>query len=177
MTHRAFSLLLTSTLAGCLARGPALPPSAATASTARSASRFDLDGAWKVLETASRTPGDDWVVRPRPAQSLYVFTERHYSFMYTFGIGPRPRFTGDPNRPTEAEKAAAYDSFIAGAGTYLLTGATLTLDAVLRRNPNEMTGLPLRYQLERSSDTLRMTIVNPPFLPGREWRTVLVRIE
>ncbi|MGI9075891.1 MAG: hypothetical protein ACR2G6_01005 [Gemmatimonadaceae bacterium] len=176
MSHRAFFLLLALTLAGCLARNPALPPRAETAGTARSASKSDIHGAWKVLETAARTPGDDWVVRPRPEQSLYVFTERHYSYMYTFGVGPRPRFAGDPNRPTEAEKAAAYDSFIAGAGTYTLAADSLTLDAVLRRNPNEMTGLPLRYQLERSADTLRLTIVNPPFLPGREWRTVLIRI-
>jgi hypothetical protein len=30
---------------------------------------------------------------------------------------------------------------------------------------------------ELDGHTLRMTIANPPFLPGREWRTVLTKVE
>jgi hypothetical protein len=40
-----------------------------------------------------------------------------------------------------------------------------------------MGGMPLTYSVEFDSNALRMVIADPPFLPGREWRTVLTRIE
>lgn len=90
------------------------------------------------------------------------------------GVQPRPRFA-DVNRPTDAGKAAAYDGFIAGAGAYTFDGRTLELRADLRKNPNEMTGDVWRWQAEARGDTLRLVFVDPPFLPGREWRVTLVR--
>jgi len=86
-------------------------------------------------------------------------------------------FAGDPHRPTDAEKAAAYSSFIAASGTYVLAGSALTLNAIMTKNPNEMTGVPLNYTVEIGAATLRITITNPPFAPGQERRTVLTRIE
>jgi methylase of polypeptide subunit release factors len=40
-----------------------------------------------------------------------------------------------------------------------------------------MDGKPLIYSLEFDANSLRMIIANPPFLPGRERRIVLSRIE
>ena len=135
-----------------------------------------IEGAWRVIELAVRTPSADWDVRPQPQGGLYVFSARHYSYAYIPGGRPRPTFA-DPGRPTEAEKAAAYDTFIAGAGSYTFDGVTLELRADVRKNPNEMTGEGWRYQAQLSRDTLRLIFVNPPFLPGRDWRTMLVRSE
>ena len=109
--------------------------------------------------------------------SLYIFTEKHYSYMVAPGSGPRPLFAGDPNRPSDSEKAAAYDSFVAGSGTYALSGSALTLNAILHKNPNEMKGEPLKYTVASDKERVVLTIVNPPFSPGRERRTVLRRIE
>jgi hypothetical protein len=135
-----------------------------------------LRGVWKVTEIAVRRSGEEWT-RTTPGSSLYIFTEKHYSYTYATGDGPRRLFAGDPNSPTAAEKAGAYDSFVAAAGTYVLSGTTLTLTATLHKNPNEMAGEPLAYAIDLDADTLRMTIVNPPFAPGRERRTLLTRIE
>jgi len=135
-----------------------------------------LRGVWKVTEIASRVPGAEWVT-VAPNVSVYIFTETHYSYMFATGVGPRRLFSGDPNKPTDVEKVAAYDSFVAASGTYVLTGSTLTLTALLHKNPNEMTGEHLAYTVELGGNTLRMTIVNPPFSPGRERRTVLTRVE
>lgn len=73
--------------------------------------------------------------------------------------------------------AAAYESFIAGAGSYTFDGRTLMLQADFRKNPNEMTGETWRWDTHMDGDTVRFVFVNPPFLPGREWRLTLLRIE
>jgi hypothetical protein len=138
--------------------------------------RASLRGVWRVTEVSSRAPGAAWV-SVTPNVSLYIFTDRHYSYMFATGAGPRRPFPGDPNKPTDADKVRAYDSFVAASGTYLLSGQTLTLNAILHKNPNEMAGESLTYTVDIEPNTLRMTIVNPPFAPGRERRTVLTRAE
>jgi hypothetical protein len=134
-------------------------------------------GVWKITELASRKPGAKWEVRPVPRLSQYIFTGKHYSYMYVPGTDPRPLFAGDPNRPSDAEKATAYNTLVAATGTYTLSGRTLTLNALVHKNPNEMIGKPLIYTIELDGDLLRMVTVDPPFLPGLEWRTVLTRVE
>ena len=59
----------------------------------------------------------------------------------------------------------------------MLSGSALTLTAIIAKNPNEMTGVPLNYTVEIGAATLRMTIANPPFAPGQERRTVLTRMD
>jgi hypothetical protein len=135
-----------------------------------------LRGVWKVTELSSRTPGQEWATLPLNG-SLYIFTDRHYSYMFVPGAGPRDPFAGDPNRPTDAEKVRAYESIVAASGTYALSGSTLTLTALLHKNPSEMMGESLVYTVAIEGDVLRMTIVNAPFSPGRERRTTLTRIE
>lgn len=150
--------------------------SAATPEASTAVTQTGIQGVWKVTESASRMPGAEWEVST-PYLSQFIFTAKHYSYMYVPGAGPRKTFAGDPNRPTDAEKAEAYNSFIAASGTYLLSGRTLALSALVHKNPNEMDGKPLTYTVDFDGNTLRMMIANPPFLPGRERRIVLTRIE
>ena len=105
-----------------------------------------------------------------------MFSQRHYSYFYVRGAAPRPRFI-DANRPTEAEGAATFDTFIAGAGSYTFDGQTAVLRADYRKNPNEMDGTEWRWEAEQDADTLRLVFRDPPFLPGQEWRLALVRVE
>jgi hypothetical protein len=136
-----------------------------------------LKGAWKVTEQWSRPRDGAWTAGATPHLSIYIFTDKHYSYMFAPGPGPRRLFASGLTQPTDAEKAAAYDTFVAGSGTYALTGTTLTLTAILHKNPHEMTGHPLKYSVELGPDRLQMTIDNPPFAPGLERRTVLARVE
>ncbi len=167
--------LLALLAAACSSPRIAAPGPASPVAYQAAVRASPLEGEWTVVEQASRVPGGVWVTTGAPHRSVYIFTPTHYSFMFT-RPEPRPPFAGDPNRPSGAEKVRAYDSFVAGAGTYALEGAMLTLVALVHKNPSEMTGEALRYAVEIQQDTVRLTITNPPFLPGREWRTVLARL-
>jgi Lipocalin-like domain len=139
--------------------------------------RPEVRGVWKITELATRTPGEEWEVRATPHSSQFIFTDRHYSYMYVPGAGSRTLFAGDPNRPTDAEKVEAYNSVVAATGTYSLSGHSLTMMALVHKNPNEMVGKALTYTVETDGSTMRMVIANPPFQPGTERRTVLTRVE
>ena len=175
--HRVSIVLMVLLIAGHVAQVATTEQSSNAAVGVGAQSRSPLEGVWKVLEVSSRVPGADWTVATPPYLSVYIFTPKHYSYMFAPGVGPRRQFAGDPNRPSDAEKIAAYDSIVASSGTYILDGTTLIMTAILHKNPNEMTGEPLRYSVEIESNRLRMTVANPPFAPGRERRTLLTRIE
>jgi hypothetical protein len=177
MWRRVSSLLAVAGFvvgAAAQANRPAMP---ATPDATATSARTDVRGVWKVTELASRAPGAEWEVRATPYLSQYIFTGKHYSYMYVPGVGPRKTIAGDPNRPTDAEKVEAYNSLVAASGTYELSKRTLRLVALVAKNPNEMDGRPLIYTADLDGNMLRMTIVNPPFLPGREWRIVLAKME
>ena len=156
-------IFIMSTLFGC-------------ASTATRDTSPNIRGAWKVTQTQTRPVGGTWT-DATPVSSLYLFTDTHYSYMLGLGPAPRRLFAGDPNRPTPEEKIAAYDSFVAASGRYVLSGSTLTLTASLHKNPNEMAGQSLTFNATVGADQLEIMITNPPFAPGFERRTVLTRIE
>ena len=177
MSGRISLVLLAALFAAVAVAGKEDLSKATTVEDGQTPARANLSGVWEVTEQSSRVPGADWTAAAPPYLSLYIFTATHYSYMYTLGSEPRRRFAGDPNQPTDAEKVAAYGSFVAGSGTYTLSGSTLTLNAILHKNPNEMGGEPLKYSVEIEANRLQMTIVNAPFSPGRERRSVLMRVE
>ena len=177
MCGRVSIVLLAALFANGTVSSGQQPTSPAPAAEEQAHAQDRLRGVWKVIEQAFRTPGAAWTVNTAPYLSVYIFTQKHYSYMFVPGTGPRRLFAGDPNQPTDGEKVAAYNSFVAGSGTYVLAGSALTLNAILHKNPNEMTGATLKYDVDIGSTTLRMTITNPPFAPGQERRTVLSRIE
>ena len=86
-------------------------------------------------------------------------------------------FAGDGNKPTDVEKVSAYDTFVSNAGTYTLNDSLLILRPLLHKNPNEMKSIPLAYKIVALSNKIEITISNPPFLPGRELKTILTRVE
>ena len=83
---------------------------------------------------------------------MYLFGDRHYSMMRVTGNQPRTLAARDS--VTDAEKLAAYDSFIANAGTYEVADSTLTIHPVVARSPNFMSGGSDKYQFRISGDTL-----------------------
>ncbi len=139
-----------------------------------------LEGAWKLVELSTTSPDtSSTITSPQP--SLYIFAKQHYSVMYVPGSEPRQLFSGDDpiigsTAPTDAEKLAAYDSFIANSGTYELTDSTLTTRPMVAKNPNFMAGGSLTFTYRVEADTLRLTL-RLPWAPETEIRATLVRLE
>jgi hypothetical protein len=59
---------------------------------------------------------------------------------------------------TDAEKVAAFDSFIANSGTYELTDSTLTTRPMVAKNPTFMAGGSLTFTYQIEGDDLRLTL-------------------
>ncbi|MBB6095827.1 hypothetical protein HNQ60_004718 [Povalibacter uvarum] len=172
-----WSRILVVLLMACRGIGASAQETPAAREASQTSAGDGIRGVWRVTEFASRIPGAQWESRGAPYLSQYIFTEKHYSYLYVPGPNPRKRFAGDPNKPTDAEKVEAYNSLVAATGTYSLSGQTLTLRALVHKNPNEMGEVRLTYTVDLDGDTLQLVIANPPFMPDREWRTVLTRVE
>ena len=107
--------------------------------------KFQLEGVWKVAEVAP--PASNTNEKPTPITSpqpgLLIFTKGYYSGMSVTANQPRTAAAPakDPSTLTDAEKIARYEQwapFIANAGTYELKGSTLTMHAMVAKNPDVM---------------------------------------
>jgi len=144
-----------------------------------------IEGVWKVTEIVVTGAGASNVGSPQPG--LFIFTRGHYSMMSVPGNQPRALFKAE--EPTNEEKIAAFDSFVANTGTYEVTGSTLTIRPMVARYPNFMAGGSDKYQFRIEGNTLWLTEksadlntrvgqqVVPSTAPASETRLKLVRVE
>jgi hypothetical protein len=134
----------------CLA--VACGPSETPASTSVATATSPVEGAWRIAEVTVTGANPSTTVDP---PSMFIFGEAHYTMMRAIGSQPRTSFTAI--NPTPEEKIAAYDSFIANAGTYELSGTTLTVRPVVSKHPNFMGGGFDTYEVRSEGDTLWLT--------------------
>ena len=144
-----------------------------------------IEGVWKVSEIVVTGAGASTVSSPQPG--VVIFARGYYSIMYVPGSSPRALKKAET--ATSDEKIAAYDSFLANAGTYQLAGSTLTIRPIVARDPNYMVGGFNKYQLQVDGNTLTLTNnstdlnmrfgdrVVPSKAPASQTRMKLVRLE
>jgi hypothetical protein len=152
---------------------------------AQAVPRGPLEGVWKVTEIVAT--GANAASPAEPPASVYIFTRAHYSILRATSAGPRALFK--QRQPTDAEKLAAYDSFVATSGTYELSETTLTLRPIVSKNPNLMGGGSETFRFRLEGDTLWLTLnstdvrmrlgdrIEPAPGPPTETRFRLVRVE
>lgn len=98
------------------------------------AAQQSLTGGWVVTDWIS----PDGEASSRHAQGLFIFSESgHYSMMYVTGNSERSLFAGEEG-PTDEEKLAAYESFVANSGRYSVSESSITMEAYMAKNPNYM---------------------------------------
>ena len=137
-------------------------PSPARAQTAR-----DLNGPWIVAAWTA----PDGTVQDEPQRGLFVFaassdTGGAYSMMYVSSADARPQYEGESL--TDAEKLAAYDSFVANSGRFNLDGDRLVYEAYMAKDPNYMAewgenGVTTTWEMV--GENLKLTFVDG-FTPG-----------
>lgn len=147
---------------------------------AHSQDQPSLQGVWRVTEVVST--GADASANKTPQPGLYIFTKQHYSIVSVGGTAPRTDVAPakDPARLTDAEKLARYetwDPFTANAGTYKVSGSTLTTQPIVAKNPSVMTGTGATRQFTIAGNTLTLIQKSATDQPAGETRTTLTRVE
>lgn len=116
-----------------------------------------------------------------------IFGRKYYSIMYVASDKERPIYAAAA--PTQEEKAAAFDSILANAGTFDVVGKTLTIRPTVARNPGFAGGGFAAYQVRIEGKTLWLTNKNSDFSfrvgnkivplsgPASETTIKLVRLE
>ncbi|MDX1566369.1 MAG: hypothetical protein R3223_01130 [Longimicrobiales bacterium] len=126
-----------------------------------------LQGAWRVVEIGDDAPppGERGSAQP----GLLLFAGDHYS--YTLITRPRP---GMPQGLAAAEELlAVWNPFTANAGTFEISGDTMTRRPLVAKNPNAMgPGVYNEYTFRLEADTLWVTTVGTETGPARNPTTV-----
>src|SRR5688572_21224154 len=102
----------------------------AEAQSRAAASAAALEGAWSRIESG---PAAGTTRNPTPP-GVMLFVDGHYSWVYLSGPQPRPPMPG-PNG-TAAELRAVLGPIVAEAGTYEVSGQTMTRRRIVSKNPN-----------------------------------------
>jgi len=119
---------------------------------AESPAKSPIAGVWKITDGG---PGGGRGGAQQP--SLWLFTDKHFSRISNQGLGERAAFK-NPGAPTAEDKAAAYDSFNANAGTYDIKGNTIVFHVQLAKSQG-IVGQDLEQEVEVKGSTL--TVKNP----------------
>lgn len=130
-----------------------------------------IEGTWQMYEvTVSR--GANFRTAINPNLGLLMFTERHYGMFVN--AGDRPDVPpGSGPLATDELKLAAFESFIANAGTYEVSGSKLTLHLMLARSPSGLGSSPeFGYRID--GDKLITTTTSSA---GVETRTTYARLD
>jgi hypothetical protein len=151
----------------------------ATSVQARAQAGPSLQGVWRVTEVV--VTGANAKTETSPQPGLYLFTKKHYSLTTVNSTAPRKNFGAaqDPNKLTEAEKIARYEAwneFSANAGTYEVSGNTITAHPVVAKNPAVM-GPAVTREFRIEGNTLTLIRKSAAGQPASVTTTKLTRVE
>ncbi len=109
-----------------LAFRPAAPPPEVSA----------IDGAWKAVHVAFASSDTSWA-RDNSNPNITIFSNGYWSNTRINGNGPRADL---PEDPTDEQRLEAWRRFRGSAGTYTISGSTLSGTTLVAMNPNAMSG-------------------------------------
>jgi len=91
----------------------------------------ELVGVWSLV---AADPGDGSPLISPSQPGLYIFSVDHYAAV--FAPGPDPRIKSALSfQPTQEEMVAQYASIIVNAGTYEVSGSTVTFRPMIAKSP------------------------------------------
>ena len=128
----------------------------------------DIRGVWKQVEITISAGPDSGRHIQDVQPGLLVFTNGYYSALQVEGFTPRPMLGANP---TDEEAARVWRPFAANAGTYVLRDSTLSLTAMVAKNPGGMLGGTRTVQARMVADSLWLTSRDPRGVV-RQWKWV-----
>ncbi len=136
-----------------------------------------LEGAWQLQETMV-SGGDDDNTNTDPNLHLLLFSGGHYSRILNFGDRPETPEAGaifGPGESAETDelRLAALARIRANAGTYEVSGSTVTFHFMLALNPGAV-GNAAEFEYRIEGDKLMLTATNDE---GVANRTTFARAE
>jgi hypothetical protein len=118
--------------------------------------RASIQGVWRITEATISGPGARTIAfGDRP--NLTIITARHYSRVEVQADGPRP-VLADVAKASADELRAVWGPVVSEAGTYEVSGGSITMRPIASKNPAVMgPGVFLTYAYRLEGDTLSLT--------------------
>src|SRR5262245_43001691 len=105
----------------------------AASSGAAGQSSRGLQGAWQLAEINITGPSARTFTFAEPRANLVIFTARHYSRVEVQSEKPRPLLP-DASKATADELRTVWGPFVGEAGTYEVTGSSVTMWPIASKN-------------------------------------------
>jgi hypothetical protein len=116
-----------------------------------------LQGAWQVTEFNITGPTPRTISLPEPRANLILFTAKHYSRVEVQSEKPRPAIA-DTAKATADELRATWGPFVGEAGTYEVSGSSVTMRPIAAKNPAIMgAGIFITYSFKINGNSLTLT--------------------
>lgn len=113
-----------------------------------------LQGVWQTVEIAIAGPTPRTIAIAEPRPYLTIITARHYSRSEVQSDGPRP-IIADVAKATADELRTTWGPFVGEAGTYEVSGTTVTMHPLVSKNPAAMVpGAFIVYTYKLDGNTL-----------------------
>jgi hypothetical protein len=114
-----------------------------------------LQGAWRAVEVTLTGPNARTITTLRP--TLTVLSGKHYARVEDQSEAPRP-ILADAAKASADELRATWGPFVGEAGTYELTGETLTMRPIVAKNPAAMVaGAFIVYSCKLDGNSITIT--------------------
>jgi hypothetical protein len=124
-----------------------------------------LQGVWRAVELTVTNPNPPPNARPKGTHTnlqpqLLIFTEKHYSLTADTAVEPRPTTpVKEQGKPTLEELQARWGPFGAQAGTYEVSGDTLTTHPIVAKAPALQGKAVTRATIKLDGNNLWVTVV------------------
>ena len=121
-------------------------------SLAQDATKHSLVGAWEIVQIEKELTNS---VNSDPEPNLMLFTENHYSFVWSSDEDTMRRYK-EPWVASDAEKMQRFDEIFVNTGSYKWEGEKLTVYPVVAKNP-EFIGGYMIFKIEWDEHELVLT--------------------
>jgi hypothetical protein len=124
-----------------------------------------MQGVWRAVEITVTNPNPPPNSLPKGTHTnvqpyLLIFTGKHYSETADVAAEPRPTTpVKEQGKPTLEELQSRWGPFVANAGTYEVSGETLTRHVVVAKNPALQEKVVIRDTIKLDGKNLWLTAV------------------